>query len=261
MGWPRVRKYGRKMTDIATDRLDGRVALVTGSTRGIGRAITERLAAAGATVIVHGRSADSCAEAAARIPGAIPVAAELGSADAGDRLVEDVIEAAGRIDIVVNNAGVALDNFITGVTDERWEDTIVANLTAPFAIIRAATRAFKTQGNGGVIINLTSTSGERGNAGQSAYAASKGGLHALTQTAARELGRFGVRVNSISPMAATTMNGLVDPDRRVAVAKSLPLGKVADPSHVAEAVAFLVSDRAEFITGELIHVDAGFHLS
>ena len=249
------------MTDIATDRLDGRVALVTGSTRGIGRAITERLASAGAIVIVHGRSADSCAEAAARIPGAIPVASELGSADAGDRLVADVIEAAGSIDIVVNNAGVALDNFITGVTDERWEDTLVANLTAPFAIIRAATRAFKTQGKGGVIINLTSTSGERGNAGQSAYAASKGGLHALTQTAARELGRFGVRVNSISPVAATTMNGLVDPDRRAAVAKSLPLGKVADPSHVAEAVAFLVSDRAEFITGELIHVDAGFHLS
>jgi 3-oxoacyl-[acyl-carrier protein] reductase len=226
------------MTDIASDRLDGRVALVTGSTRSIGRAIAERLAAAGATVIVHGRSAD-----------------------AGDRLVADVIEAAGRIDIVVNNAGVALDNFITGVTDERWEDTLIANLTAPFAIIRAATRAFKTQGTGGAIINLTSTSGERGNAGQSAYAASKGGLHAITQTAARELGRFGVRVNSISPMAATTMNGLVDPDRRAAVAKSLPLGNVADPSHVAEAVAFLVSDRAAFITGELIHVDAGFHLS
>jgi 3-oxoacyl-[acyl-carrier protein] reductase len=112
-----------------------------------------------------------------------------------------------------------------------------------------------------VIINLTSTSGERGNAGQSAYAASKGGLHAVTQTAARELGRFGVRVNSISPMAATTMNGLVDPDRRAAVAKSLPFGKVADPSHVAEAVAFLASDRAEFITGELIHVDGGYHLS
>lgn len=234
---------------------------MTGSTRGIGRAIIERLAAVGAIVIVHGRSADSCAELAAQIPGAIPVAAELGSAAAGDRLVADVIEAAGRIDIVVNNAGVALDNFITGVTDERWDETLVANLTAPFAIIRAATRAFKAQGSGGVIINLTSTSGERGNAGQSAYAASKGGLHAVTQTAARELGRFGVRVNSISPMAATTMNGLVDPDRRTAVATSLPLGKVADPSHVAEAVAFLVSDRAEFITGELIHVDAGFHLS
>lgn len=249
------------MTNIASDRLDGKVALVTGSTRGIGRAIAERLATAGASVIVHGRSAASCGEVAAVVPGAIAVSGELDSADAGDQLVSDVVAAAGRIDIVVNNAGVALDNFITGVTNERWEDTLVANLTAPFAIIRAATRAFKTQGDGGVIINLTSTSGERGNAGQSAYAASKGGLHAVTQTAARELGRFGVRVNSISPMAATTMNGLVDPERRAAVGKSLPLGAVADPSHVAEAVAFLVSDRAAFITGELMHVDAGFHLT
>jgi len=248
------------MADILSDRLDGKVALVTGSTRGIGRAIAERLAAVGATVIVHGRSADTCAAVAEQISGAIPVAAELNSAEAGDELIADVIAAAGRIDIVVNNAGVALDNFITGVTDERWADTLAANLTAPFAIIRAAARAFKLQGDGGAIVNFTSTSGERGNSGQAAYSASKGGLHAVTQTAARELGRLGVRVNSISPLAATEMNGLVDEERRTAVSKSLPLGSVADPSHIAETVAFLVSDRAAFITGELVHVDAGFHL-
>lgn len=249
------------MTDIASDRLDAKVALVTGSTRGIGRAVAERLAAGGATVIIHGRSSDRCADTAEQIDGSIPIAGSLSSSDAGDQLVADVVAAAGRLDIVVNNAGVALDNFITGVTDERWNDTLAANLTAPFAIIRAATRVFKEQGTGGAIVNLTSTSGERGNAGQAAYAASKGGLHAVTQTAARELGRFGVRVNSISPLAATEMNGLVDPDRRAMVAKGLPLGAVADPSHIAEAVAFLVSDRATFITGELLHVDAGMHLS
>ncbi len=248
------------MTNISSDRLDAKVALVTGSTRGIGRAVAERLAAAGATVIVHGRSSDGCAEAAEQISGSIPIAGSLSSSDAGDQLVADVVAAAGRLDIVVNNAGVALDNFITGVTDERWNDTLAANLTAPFAIIRAATRVFKDQATGGAIVNLTSTSGERGNAGQAAYAASKGGLHAITQTAARELGRFGVRVNSISPLAATEMNGLVDPERRAFVAKTLPLGAVADPSQIAEAVAFLVSDRASFITGELLHVDAGFHL-
>lgn len=248
------------MAEIPTDRLDSKVALVTGSTRGIGRAIAERLAASGAKVIIHGRSIERCTDVAEQIPGSIPIAAAMISAETGDQLVADVIAATGRLDIVVNNAGVALDNFITGVTDERWNDTLAANLTAPFAIIRAATRVFKEQGTGGAIVNLTSTSGERGNAGQAAYAASKGGLHAITQTAARELGRVGVRVNSISPMAATTMNGLVDPERRAAVSKSLPLGAVADPSHVAEAVAFLVSDRATFITGELLHVDAGFHL-
>ena len=249
------------MSEIPSDRLDGRVALVTGSTRGIGRAIAERLAASGATVVVHGRSADRCAEAAGHISGAVPIAAEFDSAEAGDRLVTAVVEQAGRLDIVVNNAGVALDNFITGVTDERWADTLTANLTAPFAIIRAAARVFKSQASGGAIVNITSTSGERGNAGQAAYSASKGGLHAITQTAARELGRFGVRVNSISPLAATEMNGLVDADRRAAVAKQLALGQVADPSHVAEAVAFLVSDRAAFITGDLLHVDAGLHLA
>jgi len=253
-------KYGRPMNDIVSDRLDGKVALVTGSTRGIGRAIAERLAAAGATVVVHGRSADTCAEVAEQIPGSVSAAADLNSAEAGDRLISDVLAVTDRIDIVVNNAGVALDNFITGVTDERWADTLAANLTAPFAIIRAAARAFKSQGDGGAIVNLTSTSGERGNAGQAAYSASKGGLHAVTQTAAREMGRLGVRVNSVSPLAATEMNGLVDAARRATVSESLPLGAVADPSHIAETIAFLVSDRAAFITGELIHVDAGFHL-
>jgi 3-oxoacyl-[acyl-carrier protein] reductase len=249
------------MPETASDRLDSKVALVTGSTRGIGRAIAERLAAAGATVVIHGRTEEGCAATAAEIPGSIPIAAKMTSATVGDRLVADVVEAAGRIDIVVNNAGVALDNFITGVTDERWNDTLAANLTAPFAVIRAATRVFKEQGTGGAVVNLTSTSGERGNAGQAAYAASKGGLHAITQTAARELGRFGVRVNSLSPLAATEMNGLVDPERRAFVAKGLPLGEVADPAQIAEAVAFLVSARAAFITGELLHVDGGFHLS
>ncbi len=253
------------MSEFPSDRLDGRVALVTGSTRGIGRAIAERLASAGAAVVVHGRSVDGCAEVAAEIDGAVGVAATLDSAESGDRLVSDVVELTGRLDIVVNNAGVALDNFITGVTDERWDATLAANLSAPFGVIRAATRAMKDQGRdesgvGGAIVNLTSTSGERGNVGQSAYAASKGGLHSVTMTAARELGRFGIRVNSLSPLAPTTMNGLVDDERREQVGGRLPLGQVPSTGDIAEAVAFLVSDRARFITGELIHVDAGMHL-
>ncbi len=244
----------------ASDRLDGRVALVTGSTRGIGRAIAERLAYAGATVVVHGRSETSCAEVAAELPGAMPVAMELGPPDQGEALVNAAVETAGRLDIVVNNAGVAMDNFITGVTTERWDASLAANLTAPFEVIRAATRVFKEQGTGGAMVNLTSTSGERGNQGQAAYAASKAGLQALTLTAAKELGRFGVRVNSVSPVAPTEMNGLVDPERQSDVAARLPLGEVAATSDIAEAVCFLVSDRARMITGEVLHVDGGFHL-
>lgn len=185
---------------------------------------------------------------------------ELGAPDSGGELVTKAVTVAGRLDIVVNNAGVAIDNFITGVTNERWEASLAANLTAPFEVIRAATRIFKEQGTGGVMINLTSTSGERGNRGQAAYAASKAGLHAITLTAAKELGRFGVRVNSVSPVAPTEMNGLVDEQRRHDVAASLPLGEVAATADVAEAVCFLVSNRARMITGEVLHVDGGFHL-
>jgi len=198
------------------DRLDGKVALVTGSTRGIGHAVAQRLIDAGASVVVHGRSQDSVGPVAADLGAAAAVPADLNGAEAGDRLVADVVAAAGRLDIVVNNAGVALDNFITGVTDERWEATLAANLTAPFAIVRAATRVMKDQASGGAIVNLTSTSGERGNAGQAAYSASKGGLHALTQTAARELGRFGIRVNSVLPgeRSSSLHHRRVDPCRR-----------------------------------------------
>ncbi|MEM7094557.1 MAG: SDR family oxidoreductase [Actinomycetota bacterium] len=241
--------------------LQGKVALVTGSTRGIGRAIAVRLAGAGARVVVHGRSPDRTRHVASEIDGAVGIATTLDSADAAEALVAETVSELERLDIVVNNAGVAIDNFITGVTDERWDATLAANLTAPFAIIRAATRVLKEQGSGGAIVNLTSTSGERGNVGQAAYAASKGGLHAVTQTAARELGRFGVRVNSVSPVAPTEMNGLIDPERGDAAGARLPLGRMASTDDVAEAVCFLVSDRARSITGELVHVDAGYHLS
>lgn len=239
--------------------LSGRIALVTGSTRGIGRAIAEALTQAGATVGIHGRDAAVARPIAASL-GSVAFAAPLDDIDSAGRLIERITHEFGRIDIVVNNAGVALDNYLTGVTDERWHETLAVNLTAPFAVMRAATTAMKAQGHGGSIINLTSTSGERGNIGQAAYGAAKAGLHGLTLTAAKELGRFGIRVNSISPMVGTEMNGLSDPDRAAAVGPTLPLGEVATPADVGNLVTFLVSDQGRMITGELIHVDAGFHL-
>jgi 3-oxoacyl-[acyl-carrier protein] reductase len=240
--------------------LQDRVALVTGSTRGIGHAIATSLSETGCRVVIHGRDISACEVVAESIPGSVAMAGDLTDPTSADALVAQTLDQLGRLDILVNNAGVALDNFFTGVTDERWHTTLAANLSAPFVLMRAATRAMKSQQTGGAIVNLTSTSGERGNAGQAAYAASKAGLHGLTLTAAKELGRFGIRVNSVSPMVATELNGLIDPERAAAVGPTLPLGQVATTADVADLVTFLVSDQAKFITGELIHVDAGFHL-
>lgn len=240
--------------------LKGCVALITGSTRGIGRGIAQRFAAEGASVVVHGRDPQLCAAVAADLPGAIAVAGDIGAPGFADELVDTVVARLGRLDIVVNNAGVALDNFITGVTDERWAATLATNLTGPFAVLRAAARVMKANG-GGVVLNVVSWAGERGNVGQAAYSASKAGLHALTLTGAKELGKFGIRVNSLSPAVATDMGAQMDERLKKIAASRRPLkvdGFIAD---VAEGALFLVSDRSRFITGDVLHVDGGMHLN
>ncbi|MSX92959.1 MAG: SDR family oxidoreductase [Actinobacteria bacterium] len=240
--------------------LEGRVAIVTGSTRGIGRGIAERFAAEGARVVVHGRDAAMCAAVAAELPGAIGVAGDIGAAGFADELIDNAVQQLGRLDIVVNNAGVAIDNFITGVTDERWAATLSTNLTGPFSVLRAAVRVMKG-GDGGAVLNVISWAGERGNVGQAAYSASKAGLHALTLTGAKELGKFGIRVNSLSPAVPTDMGAQMDEKLQKISASRRPLkmqGLIAD---VAEAALFLVSDRSRFITGDVLHVDGGLHLN
>lgn len=241
--------------------LEGRVALVTGSTRGIGRAIAERFAREGAVVAVHGRNTSTVQECATSIgSGAHPFAAELDRPGASANLVERVLDELGRIDVLVNNAGVALDNYVTGVTDDRWDTTIAVNLTASFGAIRAVTPSMRTSG-GGVILNIVSWSGERGNAGQAAYSASKAGLHALTLTGAKELGKFGIRVNSISPAVPTDMGAQMTDELRAVAARRRPLKIDGTVHDVADAAVFLASDRARFITGETLHVDGGLHLN
>lgn len=240
--------------------LAGRVAIVTGSSRGIGRGIAERLAAAGARVVVHGRDIAACEAVAATLPGAIAIAGDIGGPGFADGLVETTVARLGRLDIVVNNAGVAIDNFITGVTDERWAATLSTNLTGPFSVLRAAVRVMKAA-DGGAILNVISWAGERGNVGQAAYSASKAGLHALTLTGAKELGKFGIRVNSLSPAVPTDMGAQMDERLRKISASRRPLkmeGLIAD---VAEGALFLVSDRSRFITGDVLHVDGGLHLN
>jgi 3-oxoacyl-[acyl-carrier protein] reductase len=240
--------------------LAGKAAIVTGSTRGIGRAIAERFASQGASIVVHGRSPETCAEIAAGIPGAIGFACDIAAPGAADELIAATVAAFGGLHILVNNAGVAIDNFITGVTDERWDAAIAINLTGPFAALRAATRVMKS-GGGGVVLNVISWAGERGNVGQVAYSASKGGLLSVTLSAAKELGKFGIRVNALSPAVPTDMTVVMD-ERLQKISRSRrPLkidGAVAD---VAEAALFLCSDRSRFVTGETLHVDGGLHLN
>ena len=240
--------------------LDGKVAIVTGSTRGIGRAIAERFAAEGASVVIHGRETSTCGAVAAELRHAVGHAGDISSPGASDALVAAAIAAFGRLDIVVNNAGVAVDNFVTGVTDERWDATLATNLSGPFAVLRAAARVMK-QGGGGAVLNVISWAGERGNVGQVAYAASKAGLHAVTLSAAKELGKFGIRVNSISPAVPTDMTGVMDERLRAEAAKRRPLKVEGGPSDVAEGALFLCSERARFVTGDTLHVDGGLHLS
>ena len=240
--------------------LDGCVAIVTGSTRGLGRAIAERFAREGASVVVHGRSAVACAEVAAAIPGAIGHAGDIAAPGFADELIAATVAAFGRVDIVVNNAGAAIDNFITGVTDERWDATLATNLSGPFAMLRAATRVMK-EGGGGTVLNVISWAGERGNVGQVAYSASKAGLHAVTLSAAKELGKFGIRVNSLSPAVPTDMTGVMDERLQKAAASRKPIKIQGTPDDVAEGALFLCSDRARFITGDTLHVDGGLHLN
>jgi 3-oxoacyl-[acyl-carrier protein] reductase len=174
--------------------------------------------------------------------------------------VEAVLERAGRIDVLINNAGIALDNFATGVTDDRWEQTLATNLSGPMYLIRAAVRPMRVQG-AGVIINMTSWAGIRGNVGQAAYSASKAGLYGLTLTCAKELGKFGIRVNAIAPAVQTEIAADMPEQLKERSAKRMPLKITGTIDDVAEAVLFLASDASRYITGQLLNVDGGMHLT
>jgi 3-oxoacyl-[acyl-carrier protein] reductase len=242
--------------------LDGRTAIVTGATRGIGRAIAAALVAEGATVGVNGRTAEACEEAAGAMGGlAYAAPGDIGQPGVPQQLVADLLARAGRIDIVVNNAGVALDNFVTGITDERWDRTLATNLTGPMKLIRAAVRPMKAQ-EGGAILNVSSWAGIRGNVGQAAYSASKAGIYGLTLTAAKELGRFGIRVNALGPMASTGIGGDdVPAENQAELDARRCLNVKGTVDDVAEAALFMVSDRSRFITGQMLNVDGGLHLT
>jgi 3-oxoacyl-[acyl-carrier protein] reductase len=242
--------------------LDGKVALVTGGSRGIGAAICAELAAAGATVAVnYVRNAEAaervCAEISAAGGTAHAVAGDVSSGEAAKALVAGVEESIGPVEILVNNAGITRDNLIMKLSAEDWQQVIDTNLAGAFFTCQAVSRPMLKR-RGGTIVNVSSVVGVHGNAGQTNYAASKAGLIGLTKSLAKELGGRGIRVNAIAPGYITTEITAGLPDAaRDAILAGTPLGRLGDPADVARAVRFLVSDAASFITGDVLAVDGG----
>jgi len=233
--------------------LQGRLALVTGGSRGIGRAIAVELAQAGAQVVVGYRTGAEEAEQVATEIGGRAVQADVSEPEQAARLVED----AGDIDILVNNAGLTRDGLIARMSDEDWRTVIDTNLGGVFATCRAAARGMMRR-RSGAIVNLSSVVGVHGNPGQTNYAASKAGIIGFTKALARELATRNIRVNAIAPGYIETALTEVLPDGvREALLAGTPLGRLGAPEDVAGAVRFLCSDEASFITGEVLLVDGG----
>jgi 3-oxoacyl-[acyl-carrier protein] reductase len=241
--------------------LQGKVAVVTGSSRGIGRAIALELARAGATVVVCSRHLDASREAAEHI------VAEGGSArahrtdvtdnDSVSNLVTNVLDEFGRIDILVNNAGIAADNLLLRLKESDWDTVVDTNMKGTFICTKAVARTMVKQ-HGGKIINVASVVGITGNPGQANYCAAKAGVIGFTKSIARELASRNITVNCVAPGLINTMmtDALTDTAKEAALGL-IPLGRMGEPEEVAEVVRFLASPAADYITGEVIRIDGG----
>ena len=238
--------------------LSGRVALVTGSTRGIGREIAATLAGCGARVAVVGRDATRAREAAATMgPDARGYAADVSDTAQVAALVESVERDFGALDILVNNAGVTKDNILLRLKDEDWDVVLAANLRGAFASVRAAARGMMKR-RWGRIINMSSVVGLTGNKGQSNYAASKAGLIGLTKSIAKEFASRNILANVIAPgFIETDMTSAMSAEARAAMSAQIPLERLGTPKDIAGVVAFLSSEHAAYITGQVFVVDGG----
>jgi 3-oxoacyl-[acyl-carrier protein] reductase len=233
--------------------LEGKTALVTGGSRGIGRAIALELAQAGAAVTLSYRSGKDEAEDVAREAGGTAVQADVSD----PAQAKELVDGAGELDILVNNAGVTRDGLIARMSDEDWSEVVDTNLGGVFHTCRAAARGMMKRRSGS-IVNISSIVGVRGNPGQTNYSASKAGIIGFTKALARELGNRGVRANVVAPgYVDTRLTQAIAEEMRELMLANTPLGRFGQPEDIAGAVRFLCSDEAAFITGEVLLVDGG----
>lgn len=243
-------------------KLNEKIAIVTGASRGIGRAIALQLAADGATVVVnYSGSQQKAEEVVATIEAAggqaVAMQASVANSDDVSRLIDDVVKQFGRIDILVNNAGITRDNLLMRMKEDEWDDVLNTNLKGVFLCTKAVTRTMMKQ-RYGRIINISSIVGVSGNAGQANYVAAKAGVIGLTKTTAKELASRNILVNAIAPGFITTeMTDALPEDMKAAMLAQIPLARLGEPAHVAKAVSFLASDDASYITGQTLHIDGG----
>jgi 3-oxoacyl-[acyl-carrier protein] reductase len=244
----------------------GKAALVTGGSRGIGRAVALTLARGRCAVAINYAGNEAAAEEAralcakAGAPAVVLLRFDVADPAACAQAVDEVVRAMGGLHVLVNNAGIAVDGLVMRVKDEDWQRQLQVNLTGAFNLVRAATRPMMKQ-RGGAIVNLTSVVGEMGNAGQAAYAATKAGLIGLTKSVARELASRGIRVNAVAPgFIDTDMTAELPEAARTRMLEMIPLARLGTSQEVANCVAWLASDEASYVTGEVVRVNGGMYM-
>jgi 3-oxoacyl-[acyl-carrier protein] reductase len=245
-------------------RFDGRVALVTGASRGIGEAIAKRLASEGATVLVAARTAEALARVVAEIEAAggraSPLSLDLADSASIEAAVKTALGAHGEIHVLVNNAGVTEDNLMLRMSREAWDRVLGTNLTGVFLLTQAVVKGMVRK-RYGRIVNVTSVVGLMGNAGQANYAASKAGLVGLTKSVARELASRNITCNAVAPgFIATAMTDKMTDEARAKMTGQIPLARLGTPEDVAAAVAYLASEEAAYVTGTVLNVSGGLYM-
>jgi 3-oxoacyl-[acyl-carrier protein] reductase len=249
---------------VSDTPLAERVAIVTGGSRGIGVAIAAALAEAGAAVVVAARDADRLERAAKDLAATgasiAAIVADVAKREDCDRLVDAAKQRFGRLDVLVNNAGITRDGLLVRMKDEDWDRVMDINLRGAFLMTRAAAKLMMRQ-KAGRIINIASTAGAMGNAGQANYSAAKAGLIGLTKATARELAHWSILVNAVAPgLIETDMSAAVPEAAREAMLAQVPLGRIGTAREVAEVVRFLAGDGAGYITGQVLHVNGGLYI-